>query len=139
MEEQVLKNGRVKKILVAVLSVITMFVIYMIITHYIDTHTWARIGSVEEVSADICEVFTHEVEVIKGETIYLSTTRIMIEDIAREGNVTLSFSPAVIDCNNGKIINTVVIKRGESLQIKRESENGDSATATIWVDSLWYY
>ena len=49
MEEQVSKKTKIKKILVAVFGVIMLFVIYMSVTHYIDTHTWVIISFAEEV------------------------------------------------------------------------------------------
>lgn len=134
MEEQVSKKTKIKKILVAVFGVIMLFVIYMSVTHYIDTHTWVIISFAEEVDAEICEVFTGEQEVLKGDEIYLSVSNATVEDIKRDGSVVISFSSEVIDCKSGESITTAVLKSGEdSLTVRKGYENGHSAVATLWL------
>lgn len=71
---------------------------------------------------------------VKGDEIYLSVPSATVEDITRDGSVVLSFSSEVIDCKSGESITTAVLKSGEdSLTVRKEYENGNSAVTTLWL------
>lgn len=101
--------------------------------NYTNTNTWATITAIGQFESETSDDFRDTQEYLQGDTINVGEVTLEIRDITHEGVVTIEVQEGNLYDNNGAIVDTFIINKGEPTIFRM-----DNGSVTLSVDSNQY-
>lgn len=134
-----MKKGKILILVSSILAVIVLsglllpLSLILYANNYMNTNTWATITAIGKFESDTSDDFRDTQEYLQGDTINVGEVILEIRDITHEGVVTIEVQEGNLYDNNGVVVDTFIINKGEPTIFRM-----DNGSVTLSVDSNKY-